>query len=49
MRCVRCDGALRLVVINKDVRAISARIEPGRRFAKGGVSMPKCGARNVAA
>jgi hypothetical protein len=32
------DGALRLVVINKDVRAASVRIEPGRRFAKGEVS-----------
>jgi hypothetical protein len=32
------DGALRLVVINKDARAASARIEPGRRFAKGEVS-----------
>jgi hypothetical protein len=32
------DGTLRLVVINKDARAISARIEPGRRFAKGEVS-----------
>jgi hypothetical protein len=31
-------GTLRLVVINKDVRAASARIEPGRRFAKGEVS-----------
>jgi hypothetical protein len=32
------DGALRIVVINKDTRAASARIEPGRRFAKGEVS-----------
>jgi hypothetical protein len=32
------DGALCLVVINKDVRAAQARIEPGRRFAKGEVS-----------
>src|SRR5215472_14919838 len=32
------DGALRLVLINKGARAISARIEPGRRFAKGEVS-----------
>jgi hypothetical protein len=32
------DGALRLVVINKDTQAASARIEPGRRFAKGEVS-----------
>jgi hypothetical protein len=32
------DGALRLVVINKDARAASVRIEPGRRFAKGEVS-----------
>ena len=32
------DGALRLVVINKDNRAVSARIEPGRRFANGEVS-----------
>jgi hypothetical protein len=32
------DGTLRLIVINKDARAISARIEPGRRFAKGEVS-----------
>jgi len=31
------DGALRLVVINKDVRAVSLRIEPGRRFANGEV------------
>jgi hypothetical protein len=31
------DGTLRLVVINKDSRAVSARIEPGRRFANGGV------------
>jgi hypothetical protein len=31
------DGTLRLVVINKDARAIPARIEPGRRFAKGEV------------
>jgi hypothetical protein len=31
------DGALRLVVINKDVRAVSVRIEPGRRFANGEV------------
>jgi hypothetical protein len=30
-------GALRLVLINKDVRAASVRIEPGRRFAKGEV------------
>src|SRR5258708_4938773 len=32
------DGALRLVLINKDVRAALIRIEPGRRFAKGEVS-----------
>ena len=32
------DGVLRLVVINKDARAASVRIEPGRRFAKGEVS-----------
>jgi hypothetical protein len=32
------DGALRLVVINKDRRQASVRIEPGRRFAKGEVS-----------
>jgi hypothetical protein len=32
------DGALRLAVINKDVRTASVRIEPGRRFAKGEVS-----------
>ena len=32
------DGALRLVVINKDVRAALMRIEPGRRFANGDVS-----------
>jgi hypothetical protein len=32
------DGVLRLVVINKDVRAALVRIEPGRRFAKGEVS-----------
>jgi hypothetical protein len=31
------DGTLRLVVINKDSRAVSARIEPGRRFANGEV------------
>ena len=31
------DGALRLVVINKDTRAVSARIAPGRRFANGEV------------
>lgn len=31
------DGALRLVVINKDVRAAAVRIEPGRRFARGEV------------
>jgi hypothetical protein len=31
------DGALRLVVINKDTRAVSARIAPGRRFANGDV------------
>jgi hypothetical protein len=32
------DGALRLVLINKDARAALMRIEPGRRFAKGDVS-----------
>ena len=32
------DGALRLAVINKDVRTASVRIEPGRRFANGEVS-----------
>jgi hypothetical protein len=32
------DGALRLVLINKDARSALARIEPGRRFAKGEVS-----------
>jgi hypothetical protein len=32
------DGALRIVVINKDARSASARIEPGRRFANGEVS-----------
>jgi hypothetical protein len=32
------DGTLRLVVINKDARMASARIEPGRRFAKAEVS-----------
>lgn len=32
------DGALRLVVINKDAGAVAARIEPGRRFAKGEVA-----------
>jgi hypothetical protein len=32
------DGALRLVVITKDARAASVRIEPGRHFAKGEVS-----------
>jgi hypothetical protein len=32
------DGTLRLVVINKDVRMASARIAPGRQFAKGEVS-----------
>ncbi len=32
------DGVLRLVLINKDVRAASMRIEPGRRFANGDVS-----------
>jgi hypothetical protein len=32
------NGALRLVVINKDVRAATARIEPGRRFANGEAS-----------
>ena len=32
------DGALRLVLINKDARAALLRIEPGRRFAKGDVS-----------
>src|SRR6266436_3701314 len=32
------DGALRVVLINKDIRAASMRIEPGRRFAKGEVS-----------
>jgi hypothetical protein len=31
------DGALRIVVINKDARAASVRIEPGRPFAKGEV------------
>ena len=31
------DGALCLIVINKDVHAASVRIEPGRRFAKGEV------------
>jgi hypothetical protein len=28
------DGALRVVLINKDARAAAVRIEPGRRFAK---------------
>jgi hypothetical protein len=32
------SGTLRLVVINKDIRAVSARIEPGRRFANAEVS-----------
>jgi hypothetical protein len=32
------DGALRLVLINKDARAASLRIESGRRFANGEVS-----------
>ena len=32
------DGTLRIVVINKDVRMASARIAPGRQFAKGEVS-----------
>jgi hypothetical protein len=32
------DGALRLVLINKDAHSVLARIEPGRRFAKGKVS-----------
>jgi hypothetical protein len=32
------NGALRLVVINKDIHAVSVRIEPGRRFANGEVS-----------
>jgi hypothetical protein len=31
------DGVLRLVVINKDARPASTRIEPGRRFANGEV------------
>jgi hypothetical protein len=31
------NGALRVVVINKDPRAASVRIEPGRRFARGEV------------
>ena len=34
----QAEGALRLVLINKDVRAASVRIEPGRRFANGAVS-----------
>jgi hypothetical protein len=32
------DGGLRVVLINKDVRAASVRIEPGRRFATADVS-----------
>jgi hypothetical protein len=32
------DGVLRLVVINKDVRAALVRIDPGRRFTNGDVS-----------
>jgi hypothetical protein len=32
------DGALRIVVINKDTRSASVQIDPGRRFAKGEVS-----------
>ena len=31
------DGALRVVVINKDAGTVLVRIEPGRRFAKGAV------------
>src|SRR5262249_5549350 len=31
------DGALRVVVINKDARAAWGRFAPGRRFARGGV------------
>jgi hypothetical protein len=38
LRKLMRSGALRLAVINKDVRTASVRIEPGRRFAKGEAS-----------
>jgi hypothetical protein len=43
------DGVLRLVVINKDGRPASTRIEPSRRFAKGEVSRLTAPALDAAA
>jgi len=43
------DGALRIIAINKGVRAASVRIEPGRRFAKGEISRLAAPALDAAA